>query len=54
MSESDDTHLTPAEEQRLAGLPAGALTVAGIAVALLIVAWFLIYLYIYIPRGSIG
>ena len=44
--------LTPEEEARLAALPTGALTIAGLALALLLVAWF--YVLLYLPRGSIG
>jgi hypothetical protein len=54
MSGSDDHKLTPAEEQRLADVPVGAAWLAGIAVGSMLVAWFLIWLLIYIPRGSIG
>ena len=54
MSDNDEAELTEAEEQRLAGVPSGAAWLAGVAVGLLLIAWFLIYLLIYVPRGSIG
>ena len=54
MSGSEDPFLTEAEMQRLEALPIGAAWVAGIAVGLLLIAWFLIWLLVYIPRGAIG
>lgn len=54
MSGSDEPILTEAEKQRLALVPIGAAWLAGIAVLLLLVAWFAIWLLIYLPRGSIG
>jgi hypothetical protein len=49
-----DNDLTPAELRRLEGVTTGAAWLAGAAVGLLVIAWFLIWLLIYIPRGSIG
>jgi hypothetical protein len=49
-----DDPLTDAEVRRLAAVPTGAAWLSGIAVGLLLVAWFLIWLLIYIPRGAIG
>ncbi|MBV8399305.1 MAG: hypothetical protein JOZ17_11280 [Acetobacteraceae bacterium] len=54
MSGSEDHSLTEAERQRLEALPIGAAWVAGIAVGLMLIAWFLIWLLVYIPRGAIG
>lgn len=54
MSGSDEPTLTEAEAQRLAPVPTGAAWLAGIAVLLLLAAWFAIWLLVYIPRGSIG
>jgi hypothetical protein len=34
--------------------PYGALLVSGIAVALLLVGWFFVYLFIFLPRGPVG
>jgi len=46
----DDASLELAMEQ----VPRGALAVAGVAVALLLAGWFFIYLFIFLPRGSVG
>jgi hypothetical protein len=35
-------------------LPAGAVALSAIAVLLLLLAWLLIYLVIYLPRGPVG
>ena len=35
-------------------VPRGAVAVAGIAVALLLIGWFFVYLFIFLPRGSVG
>ncbi len=40
--------------RRLAPLPSGAAVLAGVAVLLLLVAWALIYLMVYLPRGMVG
>jgi hypothetical protein len=49
----------PAEldERQLAALrevPRGAIALGGIAVLLLLIAWLLIYLLLYLPRGMVG
>jgi hypothetical protein len=49
-----DDGLTDAEVQQLAEVPTGAAWLSGAAVGLLLLAWFLIWLLIYIPRGAIG
>jgi hypothetical protein len=54
MSGDGGNDLTEAELQRLADVPMGAVWLAGIAVGLLLIAWFLIWLLIYVPRGAIG
>ena len=41
-------------EAALAETPRGAAAVAGIAVALLLICWFAIYLFVFLPRGSVG
>jgi hypothetical protein len=52
---SDEDHgLADSEAQLLTAVPTGAAWLAGTAVALLLIAWFLIWLLIYIPRGTIG
>jgi hypothetical protein len=35
-------------------VPSGAIALGGTAVLLLLIAWLLIYLLIYLPRGMIG
>jgi len=54
MASNDDSGLTYTEAELLAPVPMGAAWLAGTAVALLLIAWFLIWLLIYIPRGTIG
>jgi hypothetical protein len=54
MASNDDSDLTDAEAKLLAPVPMGAAWLAGTAVALLLIAWFLIWLLIYLPRGPIG
>ena len=34
--------------------PRGALVVAGIAVGLLILCWLIIYVFVFLPRGTVG
>ena len=46
--------LTSEEIARLGEVPRGAAWLAGIAVSLLLAAWLLVYLAIYLPRGMIG
>jgi hypothetical protein len=40
--------------RRLAPIPSGAAALAGAAVLLLLLAWVLIYLLVYLPRGMVG
>ena len=54
MAGNDDESLTDTEAQLLTAVPMGAAWLAGTAVALLLIAWFLIWLLIYLPRGTIG
>jgi hypothetical protein len=42
------------QRQALRSVPKGAAALSGIAVFLLLIAWLLIYLLIYLPRGMIG
>jgi hypothetical protein len=50
----EDEGLSDSEARLLAQVPMGAAWLAGSAVALLLIAWFLIWLLIYLPRGAIG
>lgn len=35
-------------------VPRGALALSALTVALLMLAWFLIYAYVFLPRGMVG
>ncbi len=35
-------------------VPSGALALAGLSVGLLLLAWFLMYLFVFLPRGQVG
>ena len=35
-------------------VPRGALALAGLTVGLLMLAWFVIYAYVFLPRGMVG
>jgi hypothetical protein len=52
-----DTRPADLDEQQLLVLrevPSGAIALGGIAVLLLLIAWLLIYLLVYLPRGMVG
>ena len=34
--------------------PCGALALSGLTVGLLLLAWFLMYAFVFLPRGSVG
>lgn len=34
--------------------PRGALVVSGVAVGLLMLAWLIIYAFVFLPRGTVG
>jgi hypothetical protein len=45
------------DQQQLLALrevPSGAIALGGTAVLLLLIAWLLIYLMVYLPRGMVG
>jgi hypothetical protein len=59
MSDTDGSEARPAELDQhqllaLRDVPSGAIALGGTAVLLLLIAWLLIYLLIYLPRGMIG
>jgi hypothetical protein len=62
MSDDLRDERTPGEEAEeeaalLAALdevPRGTIAVAGTAVVLLMLCWFAIYLFVFLPRGSVG
>ena len=41
-------------EEALKEAPRGAIAVAGTAVILLMLCWLAIYLFVFLPRGSVG
>lgn len=41
-------------ERALAEVPRGAVALAGAAVLLLMACWLAIYLFVFLPRGSVG
>jgi hypothetical protein len=53
---SEKTHLDDpvTDDPRLAAVPSGALALAGITVGLLLLAWLLIYAFVFLPRGMVG
>ena len=59
MSDTNGAEARPADldEQQLLALrevPSGAIALGGAAVLLLLIAWVLIYLLVYLPRGMVG
>lgn len=59
MSDTNGADARPADldEQQLLALrevPSGAIVLGGTAVLLLLLAWLLIYLLVYLPRGMVG
>ena len=52
-----ETRAADLDQQHLLALrevPSGAIALGGMAVLLLLIAWLLIYLLLYIPRGMVG
>ena len=59
MSDANRADRRPADldQQQLLALrevPSGAIALGGAAVLLLLIAWLLIYLLVYLPRGMVG
>ena len=54
MERGDDGIEPEALEAALRQTPRGAFALAGVTVALLMAAWLAIYLFVFLPRGSIG
>jgi hypothetical protein len=51
----DDDGLTPESlHAALEQTPRGALALAGLTTALLMLAWAAIYIFVFLPRGSVG
>jgi hypothetical protein len=49
----DQEELERLEEAMHSG-PRGAVAVSGIAVGLLLLCWLAIYLFVFLPRGTVG
>jgi hypothetical protein len=52
-----ETRSADLDQQQLLALrevPSGAIALGGAAVLLLLIAWLLIYLLVYLPRGMVG
>ena len=52
-----ETRAADLDQQQLLALrevPSGATALGGMAVLLLLIAWLLIYLLVYLPRGMVG
>ena len=41
-------------ERVMAEVPRGALALSGLTVGLLLLAWFLMYAFVFLPRGPVG
>ena len=52
-SPGDDSEAERLEEA-MQDTPSGAIALAGITVGLLIFFWFIVYLFVYLPRGLVG
>lgn len=52
---SDPPDLDPAElDGVLQEVPRGALALSGLTVGLLLLCWFSVYAFIFLPRGTVG
>jgi len=52
---SDDDGLSKkAIDEALKETPKGAFALAGLTVGLLMAAWLAIYIFVFLPRGSVG
>jgi hypothetical protein len=52
--ESGEAFDDPALERIMQEVPRGALALSGLTVGLLLLAWFLMYLFVFLPRGAVG
>jgi len=41
-------------ESAMEGTPNGAILVSAIAVGLLLLCWFAVYIFVFLPRGTVG
>jgi hypothetical protein len=51
---SVETEEEAALERALEEAPRGAVAVAGVVVGLLLLCWLAIYIFVFLPRGSVG
>ncbi|MPR11741.1 hypothetical protein [Microvirga tunisiensis] len=51
---TDDVIDDAALERVMREVPSGALTLSLLTVGLLLVAWFLMYAFVFLPRGMVG
>ena len=54
VSDTDDGLSEEQVEAALKETPRGAFALAGLTVGLLVAAWVAIYLFVFLPRGSVG
>ena len=54
MTDDEDELSQDEVNAALRDTPRGALAVAGISVGLLMAAWLAIYLFVFLPRGTVG
>jgi hypothetical protein len=54
MSPDDDGVSDAALQDALKETPKGAFALAGLTVGLLMAAWFAMYVFVFLPRGSVG
>lgn len=52
--QDDDGVSQPTLDEALRQTPKGAFALAGLTVGLLMLAWLAIYLFVFLPRGSVG
>ena len=51
---ADDAEELTRLEEALESTPRGAALVSAIAVALLLLGWYFVYLFVFLPRGTVG
>ncbi|MFN4141324.1 hypothetical protein [Aestuariivirga sp.] len=54
MAEHPEDDEAYAADERLAAVPSGAMALAGLTVGLLLLAWLLIYAFVFLQRGMVG
>ena len=55
LTNSDDIDIPDAALERvMEEVPRGALALSALTVALLMLAWFLVYAWVFLPRGMVG